>query len=67
MKKVNKNLYIDVGFRPTWQDLWIGVYWKKNSEETSVGRRTIVDVYICLLPCVPVLVSFVTWKRSEEK
>lgn len=36
-----------------WQprDVWVGVYWKPRSG-TGWGRA--VDVYVCVLPCLPI-------------
>lgn len=41
---------IALEFKP--QDLWVGLFWKASS------RR--VDAWLCLIPCVPIHVS---WRR----
>lgn len=33
------------------QDLWVGVYWKRRYTSDTDGWT---DVYICLLPCLPI-------------
>lgn len=38
----------DIEFKP--QDLWIGAYWKRDGN--------CLDVWICLIPCVPIHLSF---------
>ena len=48
-----------VGWRRSFewkpQDLWVGVFWKR------IGNA--VDVWVCLLPCVPLHVS---WWMHED-
>lgn len=41
-------------FELKWQDLWIGVFWKTTYACTDSGKVPFAtDVWICLLPCVP--------------
>lgn len=44
-----------IGIEFKLQDLWVGVYWKR------VGNS--VDAWICLLPCLPIHVSW--WWSGE--
>ncbi len=49
------------------QDLWIGAFWKKDlftEHYCSIGyiRRYYVDLWICLLPCLPI---HLTWTKKE--
>lgn len=41
------------------QDLWIGAYWKHspyyNSKTRDNEKRT--DIWICLLPCLPIHIT----------
>ncbi len=37
------------------QDLWVGAFWKRTGN--------CVDLWICLLPCVPIHVSW-WWSRE---
>lgn len=42
------------GVRVLWEprDLWIGVYWNRK---TNVGIEIeCLDIYVCLVPCVPI-------------
>lgn len=38
------------------EDLWVGVFWRK------VGVTT--DVWICLLPCIPLHLTF--WREGPR-
>lgn len=40
------------------QDLWIGLFWRK-----SVDR---FDLWICLVPCIPIHYSVVSNKSNES-
>lgn len=42
-------------FKP--EDLWVGAYWK------TIGHAT--DLWICLLPCVPLHISW--WYRDSHQ
>lgn len=36
------------------EDLWVGVFWKHGDITTDEGQKRMwTDVWICLLPCVP--------------
>jgi hypothetical protein len=37
------------------RDIWIGVYWTRDLSLSPAGTR--LRVYICLLPCLPVLLE----------
>lgn len=39
------------------QDLWVGVYWKRSGNS--------VDLWVCLVPCLPIHVSW-WWTREPE-
>lgn len=42
-------------------DMWVGVFWKRTTEESvevvdgesQIMSRPRVDVWVCLLPCLP--------------
>lgn len=38
-------------------DLWVGAFWKRTG--------SCVDVWVCLVPCVPIHVSW--WWKTEEQ
>lgn len=44
-----KGWNLNLRFEWKVQDLWLGVFWKHNTMRT--------DIWICLLPCVPLHVS----------
>jgi hypothetical protein len=56
---------IRIEFKP--EDLWIGVFWRKQHEQ---GWHTRFDVWICILPCVPIHVWWqrvnVPWKEPSD-
>lgn len=35
-------------------DLWVGAYWRKTEVENRDKERTRYDLWICLLPMVPI-------------
>lgn len=47
---------------PTWQlslefkaqDMWLGAYWKLTEETLDFALVRTLDVWVCLLPCLPV-------------
>lgn len=46
------------------RDLWIGVYWSvahKHELPGGIDRR--IDVYICLLPCLPI---HIRWQKINQ-
>lgn len=37
------------------QDLWVGVFWKTTNCLVDSGEKPLfTDVWICILPCVPI-------------
>jgi hypothetical protein len=54
---------ISLEFKP--QDLWIGLYWKvrrQNFHDLSCGSS--VDLWICLVPMLPIHVSWAKWHEG---
>lgn len=44
-------------FKP--EDLWVGIFWKHTYAKTDDGDKPMfTDVWICLLPCVPIHLTF---------
>lgn len=41
------------------RDVWIGIFWRKS--EMS-AKLPIWHLYICLLPCVPLHITWSRWK-----
>jgi hypothetical protein len=46
-----------------WHDVWIGVFWKRSrwpwlSSEAQGWR---IDLFVCLVPCLPIRVWW-TWE-----
>jgi hypothetical protein len=42
------------------QDVWIGVFWRKTELEYILGG-VLYEMFICVLPCFPIHLS---WTRS---
>jgi hypothetical protein len=41
------------------RDLWIGVYWDTDIHpETAKTMFKVTKVYICIVPCFPILLTF---------
>ena len=55
-------------FKP--QDLSVGVFWKTTSVGCPCGScrdDVLVDVWVCLLPCVPLHVSWLRpWRECDR-
>lgn len=64
---------IRVEFKP--QDLWIGAFWKseplgdmyvspgaRESLRAVQRRYRFVDLWICMIPCIPIHISWI-WKK----
>ena len=45
---------LKVKFEP--RDLWVGVYWNFSRSVESPYRR--LNLYVCLVPTVPIIVCF---------
>lgn len=52
---------VAVKFEP--RDLWIGVYW--DLAESLMGNVIALDVYVCVVPCVPVVLTWGVPKASR--
>jgi hypothetical protein len=59
-------MQIQIEFKP--QDCWVGVFWKRTHYAAfttrfgwSVPRRRMTDVWICLVPMLPLHIS---WCRA---
>lgn len=57
--KTIQKLKISVGFNV--HDMWVGVYWKVTKMVS-----THVDVYICILPMLPVHIEFISFKLATS-
>lgn len=55
---------IRVFFEP--RDLWIGVCWNCYPTGGVQGAPVVwwLDIYVCLVPCLPIKLSFKTRKKS---
>lgn len=41
------------------RDIWIGVYWTRKSRVTTLENDwNIYQIYICLIPCFPLILTF---------
>lgn len=60
-----------VSVRPRFilRDAWVGVYWKHDDEYVEPAQR--LDVYICVLPALPIHLMFLRsgllaqWQRDR--
>ena len=53
--------YVALEWKP--QDLWIGAFWRASPID-GAQPAVITDVWICLLPCLPIHLS---WERPAPK
>lgn len=54
------------------RDLWVGVYWnlRRTTPSTIVGVRWLLEIYLCVVPMFPLLLTIATYKwpvTEEEK
>jgi hypothetical protein len=52
---------IKIWFEP--RDIWVGVYWKHKDIR---GEMFVTDIYVCVLPMLPMLISVVVWRKSAQ-
>lgn len=53
MEKACSNFRLSAAFEFKLQDCWIGAYWKRIESSSVSCERVQVDVWVCLLPCLP--------------
>ena len=53
-------LFVRLLFEP--RDIWIGVYWNRAY---VVGHDARYDVYVCLIPMLPIQVGWRMWVLNE--
>jgi hypothetical protein len=44
------------------EDLWVGLFWKSKYQAAGGGKweRSEYDLWICLIPCVPIHLRWVS-------
>lgn len=49
-----------------WQprDLWVGIYWRAVALKTVTWEYRALHVWVCILPCIPIHLTF---RREKEK
>lgn len=47
------------------EDLWIGVFWR--TAYSDAAKRYLTHIWICLVPCVPIHISYVAKLRSAKR
>lgn len=54
------------------RDLWVGVYWRRK--QIHLGDPPVIGkhdwewkVYVCLLPCFPIVFSWIQWRGSRNR
>lgn len=45
----------EIKFKLEPRDIWVGVFWDRH----AIGGVRIFDVYICVLPCLPIRLRWV--------
>lgn len=59
----DKRKQLSVRLELKWEDLWIGVFWKRQNHdkgllwEKPLEFKTL-DIWICVLPCLPLHIRF---------
>lgn len=63
---------VRVEFKP--EDCWIGIFWKRRTLSRacfttgSYAQRTDTHVWVCLLPCFPIHLTFNgEWSNGKRK
>lgn len=46
-----------IEFQFVKQDCWIGVFWKRIESGTNLFQRKQYRIYICLVPCFPIVIT----------
>jgi len=54
--KTYRHLKVRIEFEP--RDLWVGAYWKHK----RLGMLRKLDIYICVLPVLPIHLTYVWGK-----
>lgn len=54
---------IRVKFEP--RDIWFGIYWNLHKSIESQYRK--LDVYICLIPTLPIHIQYVWGLKNQDK
>ena len=47
---------------PEIRDIWIGIYWKHTKYRTLTGISHDLSIYVCLIPCLPLKMTW--WWRK---
>lgn len=47
-----------VQLKLVWQDLWVGIFWRRSHllANRHLIRRT--EVFVCFLPCLPIVITY---------
>jgi hypothetical protein len=55
--RLSKN--VEVSIKWEIRDFWVGLYWdiKYESEEMLLTPDKILYLYICLIPCLPIIIK----------
>jgi hypothetical protein len=48
------------------QDMWIGLYWKHHREISHLRTYHAYAVYVCVLPCLHIIISWTTTTKNPK-
>lgn len=52
-----RKVYWNIKWTLDLRDVWVGVYWNRTESGSDVDETTTFQVYICLLPLLPLRIS----------
>lgn len=47
------------------RDLWVGIYWNNEVQDSDplLLPRTTFHLYVCVVPCFPIHLTWTQWAR----
>ena len=53
--RLGSKVHVTVLWEP--RDLWVGLCWTRDYAPAATRAVSVVRLYLCLVPCVPIVVS----------